>query len=155
MTMKIIKEPNSLLHQPCEPVSNFKEAEKISDELLILIKSRTKWWNRFMGFAANQIGYSKRIIVLRRGARKYKVLVNPVFVAKRFPFLYLENCFSVRGFYLIKRYLWSKIKYQDLGGNSLEMTFRGLAGVYQEMDHIDGILVSDIGLRVYNSKPLV
>ena len=53
----IIKEPNILLHQKCEPVTDFVEARKIADELLVAIKSVAKWWNRWLGFAANQIGY--------------------------------------------------------------------------------------------------
>ena len=152
--IKVLTEPHQLLHQKCEPVTNVEEAKQIADDLLIVVKSLTKWWNRFVGFAANQIGYSRRAIVLRRGKSKYEVMINPVFVEKKFPFPYLENCFSVRGLYLVKRYLWSKVKYQDIEGNPQEIIFKGFAGVYQEIDHIDGILVSDIGLLVYRSKPL-
>src|SRR3989344_1184825 len=85
---EIIKEPNSLLHQKCEPVTNFDEARQIGDELLIVMKSVSKWWNRWLGFAANQIGYNKRIIGLRKGKDRYEILINPILVEKKFPFLY-------------------------------------------------------------------
>lgn len=40
---EITKEPNSLLHQKCETVVNFDEAGEIADELLVVIKSVSKW----------------------------------------------------------------------------------------------------------------
>jgi|SRR3989338_2619353 len=147
---EIIKEPNSLLHKKCSPVTDFEEVKQIAGELLIVIKSVSKWWNRWLGFAANQIGYSKRIIVLRKSKDEYEILVNPIMVKTWFPFPYLESCYSLdrRKFYLVKRYLWSKVKYQDLKGNWCEMIFKGPSAIFQEIDHIDGILISEIGLRI-------
>src|SRR3989338_725690 len=106
---EIIKEPNNLLHQKCEPVSDFDEAKQIAGELLLVIKSVSKWWNRWLGFAANQIGYSKRIIVLRKSKNEYEILINPILAETRFPFPYLETCYSLnlKEIYLVKRYLWT------------------------------------------------
>ena len=148
---EIIKEPNSFLHQKCESVTDFQEAKQITGELLLVVKSVSKWWNRWLGFAANQIGYSKRIIVLRKNKSEYEILINPVLIEKRFPFLYLESCYSLnrKNFYLVKRYLWSKVKYQDLDGKSHKMILIGPSIAYQEVDHIDGILISEIGLRIF------
>lgn len=151
METKIIKEPNNLLHQKCEPVSNFGEAKKIADDLLAVIKSVSKWWNRWLGFAANQIGHSKRIIGLRKGKNEYEILINPVLLEKRFPFPYLEKCYSLpslKEVYLVKRFLWTRVKYQDLNGTWHETILRGPSAIYQEIDHIDGIMVSEIGWRV-------
>ena len=145
----IIKEPNNLLHQKCESVTDFTEAKKVADEVLVTIRSVAKWWNRWLGFAANQIGYSKRIIALRKGKDEYCILINPMFMEKRIPFPYLEGCYSVRGIYIVKRYLWTKVQYQDLGGNSHEMILRGPSALYQEIDHIDGVLISEVGLRIW------
>ena len=77
---EIIKEPNSLLHQKCENVVDFQEAKQIAEELLTVIKSVSKWWNRWLGFAANQIGFPKRIIALRKNRDEYEILVNPILV---------------------------------------------------------------------------
>ena len=154
METKILKEPNSLLHKKCEPVSNFEEAKQIAGELLVVMKSVSKWRNRWLGFAANQIGHSRQIIGLRKGKNEYEILINPVLLEKRFPFPYLEKCYSVRGLYLVKRYLRAKVKYQDLEGNSCEIILKGPSAIYQEMDHIDGILVSEIGFLLYNPKAL-
>lgn len=143
---EIIKEPDSLLHQKCEPVVNFEEAKQIANDLLAIIKSVSKWWNRWLGFAANQIGYSKRIIALRKSKNEYEILINPVLTEKRFPFPYIETCFSLnpKKYFLVKRYLWAKVKYQNLEGNWKEMILRGPSAIYQEMDHINGIMVSEI-----------
>jgi len=145
----IIKEPDNLLHGRCTEVTDFIEAKQIADKLLVTIRSMTKWWNRWLGFAANQIGYSKRIITLRKGKDEYDILINPVIVQKRWPFPYLEGCYSVRGIYIVKRYLWAKVQYQDLEGSRQEMIVRGPSALYQEIDHIDGILISDIGLMLW------
>ena len=147
---EIIKEPNNLLHQKCEMVVNFDEAKQIANELLVVIRSVAKWWNRWLGFAANQIGFPKRIIALRKSRDVYEILVIPILAETRFPFPYLETCYSLnrKNYYLVKRYLWSKVKYQDLEGNSREMVLKGLSAVYQEVDHINGIMVSEIGFRV-------
>lgn len=147
---EIIKEPNNLLHQKCEAVVDFTEAKQIANELLVVIKSVSKWWNRWLGFAANQIGFPKRIIALRKSRDEYEVLVNPILIETRFPFPYLETCYSLnrKNYYFVKRYLWSKVKYQDLDGKPREMILKGPSAVYQEIDHINGIMVSEIGFRI-------
>ena len=150
----ILKEPNEILHKKCEPVTDFKEAQQIAKELLEIIRSipvKYLIWNRWIGFAANQIGYSKRIIGLRRGKDRYEILVNTIIIEKRFPLLQPESCFSLRkhDFYLVKRYLWAKVQYRDLEGKSHEIILRGPNAIYQEMDHIDGKMISDIGFRIF------
>lgn len=151
LIQKIILEPHELLHKPCEKVYDFLEARKIAQELLQVIKSASQWWNRCLGFAANQIGYSKRIIVLRMGKNYYEILINPILVEKKFSFPYIETCYSLNRekYYLVKRYLWAKVIYQDLHGVRCEQIVRGPSAVYQEIDHLNGILVSEIGWRVF------
>ena len=148
---EIIKEPDKLLHEKCKTVDNFDEAKQIVGELLIVVKSVSKWWNRWLGFAANQIGHSKRIIILRKGGNKYQAFINPVLLEKRFPFLYIETCYSLnpKRYYLVKRYLWTKVKYQDLEGSWQEEILRGLSAVYQEIDHIEGVLLSEVGIQIF------
>ena len=147
---EIFKEPNEILHRKCESITDFDEAKQIADELLVVIKLVSKWWNRWLGFAANQIGFPKRIIALRKSRDEYEILVNPVLTETRFPFPYLETCYSLdfKKYYFVKRYLWAKVKYQDLEARPHEMILKGPSAVYQEIDHINGIMVSEIGFRV-------
>jgi peptide deformylase len=147
--LEILREPNDFLHQHCEPVSRFDDAKLIVNALLRAIKSISKPWNRWLGLAANQIGFLKRIIALRMGGDRYAVLINPVLIEKKFPFPYLERCYSVDGIYLIKRYLCAKVKYQDIDGEFCEIILRGPSAIYQEMDHLDGRLVSESGFRLF------
>ena len=146
----ILKEPNDLLHRKCEPVTNFDEAKQIAGELLLVIKLVSKWWNRWLGFAANQIGFPKRIIALRKSKNEYEILVNPILSETRFPFPFLESCYSLnlKKYYFVKRYFWTKVKYQDLEGKPREMILKGPSAVYQEIDHINGIMISEIGFRI-------
>jgi peptide deformylase len=148
MKKEITREPNDILHQRCLEVSDSEEARKIANELLLAIKRLARFWNRWLGLAANQINYSRRLVILRAGRDKYQVLVNPQFLEKRMPFFYLETCYSVSGFYLVKRYFWSRLKYQDLSLNWHEVVFKGPSAIYQEIDHIDGKLVSEVGYRL-------
>lgn len=151
MTFKIIKEPSPVLHQKCKLVSNFDEARKISRELLEAIRSVSKSWNRWLGFASNQIGYSLRMIILRTGRDKYEFLVNHEIIEKKFPFPYLEQCYSnksLKEYYLVKRYLWVRVKYQNLEGQWKEIVLRGPSAIYHELDHLNGVMVNEIGVRV-------
>lgn len=158
MTIKeIIKEPNEILRRKCEIVTDFDEAKRIAADLIEIMKSipvRYGVWHKWIGFAANQIGYSRRIIVLREDKDKYEILVNPVIVEKHFPFFQPESCFSLnrkrllQHFYLLKRYLWVKVKYQDLNEQEHEKIIRGPSVIYQEIDHINGVMVSEGGFRI-------
>ncbi len=148
---KILKEPNDFLHKKCNPVTDFEDAKKIAHELLIVMKSVTKYWNRWLGFSANQIGYKKRIIALRNGKDQYEIFVNPILLEHKFPFCYFERCYSsqsLKEIYLVKRYLWSKVKYQDINSAWHEKIIRGPSAIYHEIDHINGIMVSEIGQRI-------
>ena len=75
-------------------------------------------------------------------------MVNPVIVEKRLPFPYIERCYSLRGLYIVKRYLWARVKYQNLEGNWRVRILIGPSAIYQEVDHINGVLVSEQGFRI-------
>ena len=148
---QIIKEPNDILHKKCELVSDFNDARQVGYELLQAIRSVSKWWNRRLGFAANQIGYLERIIALRKGKDEYEIFYNPVLIEKRIPFLYIETCYSLdsKKYYLVKRYLYSKLRYYDESGIQREKNLKGFSAIYHEIDHINGIMLSDIGFCIF------
>ena len=149
MTPVILTEPNTLLHQRSVPVTKFIEAKHIAEKLTLILKAKSKFWNRWVGFAANQIGYPVRMVALRNIANKYPVLINPQIIEKKFPFPYVEGCFSVKGFYLVKRYLWARVKFQTLTAEWHEIVLKGPSAIYQEIDHLNGILVSEVGKLLY------
>lgn len=63
----------------------------------------------------------------------------------------IETCYSLNRekYYLVKRYLWAKVTYQDLQGMQCEKIVRGPSAIYQEIDHLNGIMISEIGVRVF------
>lgn len=145
---RVIREPNNLLHQKSAPVTDFTEVKRITDDLLITIKRWARWWNPWLGIAAPQIGFMRRVIVLRRRWSRYTIMVNPIIIAAKIPIPFIERCYSVDGTYIVKRYLWAKIRYQDIARVWHKMIIMGPNAIYQEIDHLNGILVSQIGMRI-------
>lgn len=148
MKPEIVKEPDERLHRRSEEVRDFNEGKKIAGELLSVVKSVARFWKLWIGFAAPQIWYNKRIIVLRDGIKRYRFMVNPEILETKWPFLFVGRCYSLKGLYVMKGYLWTKVKYQDLEGNYREKVFRGPSPIDHEIDHINGVLASDIGKRI-------
>ena len=148
--LEIIKEPNKILHIKCVPVTDFGEAKKIADDLLQVIKSIPVRY----GFCRKSNRILNENHWIKEGENKYEILVNPVIVEKRFQFLQPESCFSLnrkhllQHFYIVKRYLWVKVQYQSLEEQLQEIILRGPNAIYQEIDHLNGIMVSEIGFRV-------
>lgn len=151
--MNIIQEPDQRLNKISTRIADFDEAKKIVDKLTSVTKTVDKPWKLWLGMAAPQIGYNQRIIILRRSYGKYEVMVNPEVLKKKWLFLSTENCYSLKGKgrYLLKRYFWLKIKYQDLNGHSHQEVSIGPRAytMQQELDHINGVLISDIGWKIY------
>jgi peptide deformylase len=146
---KILKDPDERLRVRSTEVRDFQEAKKIANELLSVVKSVARFWKLWLGFAAPQIGYNERIIVLRDGIKKYRLMVNPEILETKWPFIFVGRCYSLKGLYIMKGYLWTKVKYQDLEENYHEKVFGGPNAIGHEIDHINGVLSSDIGKRIF------
>jgi peptide deformylase len=145
---RILQDPDARLHTRSQGIKDFKEAKKIASELLSVVKVVSRFWKLWLGFAAPQIGYNKRIIVLRDGIKKYKVMVNPEILEARWPFFYLGRCYSLQGRYILKGHLWTKLKYQDLEGSSRTQTIFGPSALEHEIDHLNGVLAYERGKRI-------
>lgn len=149
MKSAVIREPNDLLHQKSDLVEDFTEVKRIADDLLIIIKRWARWWNPWLGVAAPQIGFMRRVIVLRRRWNQYTVMVNPAIIEVKIPIPSIETCYSVNGVYLVKRPLWARVRYQDISGVRHETVIVGPSALYQEIDHLNGVLISQIGMRIF------
>lgn len=97
------------------------------------------------GLAAVQIGYPKRIFLLRRNGEN-QVFINPVLLSKsKETKRRKEACLSLPGLAVtIPRPKQLTLKYYDLHGESHEEDFRGFWAqcVSHEMDHLNGQLIS-------------
>ena len=68
-------------------------------------------------------------------------MVNPEIIEKKWQLPWLEGCFSLDGMHFTKRYFWTKVRYQDLNGNYHEELAPKI--VQQEIDHLNGVLITD------------
>ena len=140
---KIVQLPNAHLIEKSEVVTVFDdEVKQISNELHEVLKEVDIYGSVFgLGMAAPQLGYNQRIIAIKESYGNYKTMVNPEIIAKKWHLPWLEGCFSLDGMHFTKRYFWTKVRYQDIDGNYHEEKAPKI--VQQEIDHINGILITD------------
>ena len=100
-----------------------------------------------IGLAAPQVGVSLRLMVVGdEEGRGTQVLVNPVITAQGGTVTAEEGCLSLPGIFAqVARSEWVTLEAQDLEGNPVAITARGLRSrVFQhEIDHLDGVLFID------------
>jgi len=100
--------------------------------------------NPGLAIAAPQIGVSKRIVVLSNG----RVLLNPKIVDPEGKQRSREGCLSLphRGF-IVTRPRRAKIVFTDLTGKIKKMKGAGRTAAMfcHEVDHLNGILISNVG----------
>lgn len=95
--------------------------------------------------AQKQIGYNTRIIGIKRSYGDYQIMVNPEIVERKWTALSLSTCLSLKGLHILPRDFWVKVHYRDLSGATHEeiLRFASATLMQQEIDHLNGILVSD------------
>jgi peptide deformylase len=100
-----------------------------------------------IGLAAPQVGISLRLMVVGdEEGRGVQALVNPAITAQGGKVTAEEGCLSLPGVFApVTRAEWVTLEAQDLDGQPVSMTARGLrARVFQhEIDHLDGVLFID------------
>ena len=148
MTVKtILTEPNKLLRQISESVSQVGESERgLMNDML-----DTMYESNGIGLAAIQIGVPKRIIVMDiskdKDNKNPMYFVNPIIRNKNEEILtYEEGCLSVPGqFAEIDRPSKCEIEYLDYNGNKQNLKAEGLLAtcIQHEIDHLEGILFID------------
>lgn len=140
--LEILKEDNKLLRRKS------KRVDKIDDSIRTIAASLvdTMMANNGIGLAAPQCGIQKRIIVVLMNDTP-RVFVNPeiVFFSKEKE-SGEEGCLSIPQTYIQKnRYSEITIKYRNLAGHPHLETHTGLNArvIQHEIDHLDGILMTD------------
>ncbi len=119
--------------------TTFKAAKPIFHEMMRVLSTT----NGGVGLAANQIGYTKRIIVIRPNGINMLVLINPVItIVIGSPRLErVEGCLSYP--YRFKKVVRSKIidvSYINESGSWVGDTFENLNAriIQHEVDHLNG-----------------
>lgn len=151
-----------ILSAVAKPVSNFKSAELTAFVEHMFAAMREK---DGVGLSAPQLGVSERIFVYGfeysprypdAPAVPIAAIINPEITWQSDETSdYEEGCLSVphrRG--MITRSVSVTFKYQDLDGNWHSKTEQGFAAriVLHEIDHLNGILISDRAKILRNSQ---
>ncbi len=160
--MKIIVEPNEILHQKCAKVKNFdSELEKLAQNM-----TETLFANNGVGLAAPQIGKAIKMIVIEFNPERFKdqededknerqaekpipltILVNPKIISFSVETeTQEEGCLSLPKIEIpINRALGVKVLAQDIKGNRIKIKAKGLfaRALQHEIDHLEGILITD------------
>ncbi|WP_110932275.1 peptide deformylase [Paenibacillus bouchesdurhonensis] len=149
----IVHEPDEVLHQVA------KEVKKITPNVqkLLTDMADTMYDAEGVGLAAPQIGILKRMIVIDVGDDHGLIeLINPEIVASEGEQFGPEGCLSIPGYRGdVRRAMEVTVKGLDRNGK--EVTYTGtelLARAFQhEIDHLNGVLYTDIAERIYEITP--
>jgi peptide deformylase len=151
----IVKDPDSVLRETAKPVP------KVTSNIQKLLRDMadTMYDAGGVGLAAPQIGISKRVIVVDPHDEVTDLieLVNPEIIESSGEQLGPEGCLSIPGLngdVLRKQHI--KIKGLDYNGNEVIIEADDfLARIFQhEIDHLNGILFTDIANSVYQAPPI-
>lgn len=138
------KTPDSILRKPSDSV---KEAEIV--ELATIMSEAWDALGKPQGLAAVQIGVLKRVIVCRFD-NEMVLMFNPELLWSFGSKKSNEACESEgKDRYIVKRPRIGKVKWTDSLGATHEqiLTFKKLKIVCHELNHCEGILLSDIGTK--------
>ena len=137
MVREIVKDED-FLKQKSESAT--RDDIAIAVDLLDTLKAHA---HHCVGLAANMIGESKRIIVVK-DEESYLAMLNPEIVKKSAKeYKVKEGCLSLIGERETIRHDWIEIKYRDMDFRKQKQKFSGFTAqiIQHEIDHCNGILI--------------
>ncbi|GBF78567.1 peptide deformylase [Paenibacillus sp. 598K] len=147
----IVKDPDPVLREKAKPVTKFNaNLHKLLDDM-----AETMYHAEGVGLAAPQIGIEKRVIVVDTGEEDGGLMemVNPEIIEREGEQLGPEGCLSIPGLNGdVRRALRVKLQGQDRYGNDITIEAKEFqARAFQhEVDHLNGVLFTDIAEKVYD-----
>lgn len=123
-----------------------KEAREIISELKKVMRK-----NNLVSLSAPAIGYKRRIFCIDFKDKEIKSFINPIIVNAKGIQLSREKCTSIPGKeYIRPRNSEIDVMFQNPLGKPMSRKLIGLAAIVfqHEIDHIDGLLLSDVGLEI-------
>jgi peptide deformylase len=143
---KILVDPNPVLRQKSLPVKNIN-----AGILRVLENMRdTMYAADGLGFAAPQIGISKRIIIVDPGDNLIEI-INPEIVYSEGEQTGSEGCLSVPGKVgWLKRAQKVRVTGLNPRGEIIDLEATDLLAkaIQHEIDHLDGILFLDKAIKI-------
>ena len=142
MTLRIY--PDTILQQVADPVTVFDKSLRSFAETMLTFMSKHKG----IGLAAPQVGILYRIITI--GLREIKCcLINPEIISESFDNdIKEEGCLSLPDItYEVKRNVRIEVRARSTSGGKIHFEAEHLIArvIQHEIDHLNGILISDKG----------
>ena len=144
----VVQTGEPVLREKCVEVKSFNsELFTLLDDMKETVRAESG-----AGLAAPQRGVNKRVVVIDVEEGFFE-LVNPVILSKKGEQTGPEGCLSVKGKQgTVTRPYKVKAEYRDRNGKKHKLTAEGFfaRAVCHELDHLDGILYTDIASEVYD-----
>ena len=144
--LPIVKYGEAVLRTPTEPVAEITpDIHRLIDDMVDTVYAAPG-----VGLAANQVGVSKRLMIIDLSVGKrpgeLHVCVNPEIVEAEGEITEDEGCLSIPDFVeVVTRPERVKLRYLDRNGEQREMWGQGLMAraMCHETDHLNGALYID------------
>jgi peptide deformylase len=148
----IVKDPDPVLREKAKPITKITpNVHKLLDDM-----ADTMYDAEGVGLAAPQIGILKRAIVIDVGDEHGLIeMINPEIVSKEGEQFGPEGCLSIPGLRGdVARAMKVTVRGLDRNGKEIEITGTELlARAFQhEIDHLNGILFTDLAQSVYREE---
>ena len=137
------------LSERCIEVDTTKNNSDIQD-IVLKLKNTIRANEGMVGLSANQIGFDKRVICLNFNG-ELRTFINPIITNAGPLELVQETCHSEPGKTFIRlRHNRVEITYQTPLAKIESVELLGMAArtIQHHIDHLDGLLLSDIALEV-------
>ncbi len=148
MVRYVVQTGDEVLRTTCAEVKKFdKELGALMDDLKATVRAENG-----AGLAAPQIGVPLRAVVVDVEEGFFE-MINPVILAKKGEQTGPEGCLSVKGKQgTVTRPYKVKAEYRDRNGRKHKLTAEGFfaRAVCHELDHLDGVLYTDIASEIYD-----
>jgi len=139
----VTKYPNDVLRTVATTIESNENVSKIITKMSDALRI-----TKGVGLAANQIGISKRIIMVRQNQRY--ALLNPVIVEASGTYIAEEGCLSIPGLWgKVSRHQTVTVKGISPHGKEVVLTLTDMDAVIpqHEIDHLDGIMFFDKAIQ--------
>lgn len=137
------------LSDRCDEI-DLRKNNKLAREIITELKKVMRK-NNLTSLSAPAIGYNKRIFCIDFKDQEIKSFVNPVIANAKGLQLSRETCTSIPGKTFVRpRNNEVEVMFQNPMSKPISRKLIGLAAVVfqHEMDHLDGLLLSDVGLEI-------
>ena len=141
--LEILQFPNPILRKKCTKITEInKDLIRLADDMC-----ETLDYHKGVGLAGNQVGYMKRIVVIKiPDEEQFRVLINPEITETFGNREVEEGCLCVFGYKgIVNRSLWIKAKGLDMKWQKWKIKADGLLAqvLEHEIDHLNGIMYFD------------